>query len=218
MTDRYDISSNPEAQYQPGSDNQVLLNKRGITDLEEMEGIEFDELLRFEQVLFDELAADKRLTAKNLCDWHRDWLGGIYEWAGEYRSVNMSREDFVFAAAHLIPKLMADFERDYMSVLTPCCEMNKDELIEAMAVCHVEFIIIHPFREGNGRLGRVLSTVMALQADMPVLDFGILENDKDQYIQAIHAGHAGNYEPMKLLFSEILAFSIQQASLTENNE
>lgn len=112
-----------------------------------MEGIEFDELLRLEQVLFDELTANEQLPAKDLCDWHRDWLGGIYEWAGEYRSVNMSREDFVFAAARLIPGLMADFERDYLSVHTPRCAMNKDELIEAMAICHVEFIIIHPFRD-----------------------------------------------------------------------
>ena len=59
---------------------------------------------------------------------------------------------------------------------------------------------------------------MALQADMPVLDFETLERDKDRYIQAIHAGHAGNYDPMKLLFSEILDFSIQQASRTESSE
>jgi len=212
MSDRYDISSNIEGQYQPGSDNQVLLNKCGITNLDEMEGLEFDELLRFEQTLFDVLAVDTRLTIQDLSEWHCDWLGGVYEWAGEYRSVNISRAGFVFAAAHLIPKLMANFERDYLSIYTPCRGMNRDALIEAMAICHIEFIVIHPFREGNGRLGRVLSTVMALQADMPLLDFEILEKGKNRYIQAIHAGHAGDPEPMKQLFSEILEFSIRQAS------
>ena len=41
---------------------------------------------------------------------------------------------------------------------------------------------------------------------------------KGRYIEAIHAGHAGDYEPMKLIFSEILDFSLQQASRNENNE
>lgn len=218
MSDRYDTSENPEAQYQPGSDNRVLLNKRGISNSEEMEGVEFDTLLAFQNKLFDVFPVDKQITANDLCTWHRDWFDAIYVWAGEYRSVNMSKEGFVFAAAHLIPKLMADFERDHLSVYTPCKEMGKDDLIEAMAICHVEFIVIHPFREGNGRLGRVLSTVMALQADMPVLDFEILEKDISRYIEAIHAGHAGDYEPMKLNFSEILDFSLQQASLNESNE
>jgi len=64
--------------------------------------------------------------------------------------------------------------------------MNDEELIKAIAECHVEFIVIHPFREGNGRLGRVLSTVMALQADMPVLDFSILEKNNDRYSQDLN--------------------------------
>ena len=218
MSNRYDTSENPEGRYQPGSDNQVLLNKRGITGTEEMEEVEFDALLEFQNKLFDVFPVDKQITANDICTWHRDWLGAIYTWAGEYRSVNMSKEDFVFAAAHLIPKLMADFERDYLSVYTPCRGVDKDDLIEAMAISHVEFIVIHPFREGNGRLGRVLCTVMALQADMPVLDFEILERDIGRYIEAIHAGHAGDIEPMKLIFSEILDFSLQQASRNESND
>lgn len=79
-----------------------------------------------------------------------------------------------------------------------------------MAICHVEFIITHPFREGNGRLCRLLNTVMALQADMPVLDFGYIEENKPEYIAAIHAGHDQNYEPMKFIFSELLSRSLRE--------
>lgn len=177
MTNRYDTSSNPEDQFQPGSNNKVLLNKCGITDSDEMDGIEFDALVKFQKRLFNELTLDTKITAEILCAWHQEWLGGIYEWAGEYRSVNMSKDDFVFAASHLIPKLMSDYERNYLVVHTPCRAMHQPSLVEAMAVCHIEFIIIHPHRDGNGRLGRVLATVMALQADMPLLDFEILERD-----------------------------------------
>jgi cell filamentation protein len=179
-----------------------------------MEGVEFDELVRFEEGLFTQLSADTRITSRTISDWHRNWLDTVYEWAGEYRSVNMSKEGFIFAAAHLIPSLMDKFEKGFLSIYTPCIDMSEKDLITALAICHVEFIIIHPFREGNGRLGRVLSTVMALQADMPVLDFEILENDNKRYIAAIHAGHAGDYKPMEQLFSDVLAYSIKQSSQT----
>ena len=48
---------------------------------------------------------------------------------------------------------------------------------------------------------------MALQAGMPVLDFESIEKNKDSYIEAIHAGHAGDYEPMKRVFLEVLKVS-----------
>jgi cell filamentation protein len=218
MPDRYDTSGNPEGQYQPGSNNRVLLNKLGITDPQEMENIEFDYLIQFQAALFDELSMDQQLTVIDLCDWHRRWLGPIYEWAGNYRTVTISKEGFPFAAVPQLSNLMLMFDRQYLQNYTPCDEMKRDELVTAMALCHVEFIIIHPFRDGNGRLGRLLTTVMALQAGMPALDFEQIEKDKGRYIEAIHAGHAGDYAPMKLIFSEVLDFSLQQASRDENNE
>ena len=218
MPNRYDTSGNPEGQFQPGSDNKVLLNKLGITDPQTMEEVEFDHLVQFQSVLFDELSMDQQVTADDLRDWHRRWLGPIYEWAGNYRTVTMSRDGFPFAAVPQLPKLMQSFDQRYLQIYTSCNGMNKDELINAMARCHVEFIIIHPFRDGNGRLGRLLATVMALQAGMPVLDFEPIEKDKGRYIEAIHTGHAGDDEPMKLVFSGILDFSLQQASRNESNE
>ena len=210
MPDRYNTNGNAEGEFQPGSNDLVLRNKLGISDLEEMEGEEFDALVNFQIDLFDELSIDKKITSHDLCTWHRRWLGHIYDWAGDYRSVNMSKGEFIFTAAHLIATLMDKYGQDYLSIYTPCNNMNQDELVEAMAICHVEFIIIHPFREGNGRLGRLLCTVMALQADMPALDFELLERDKEHYILAIHAGHAGDYEPMKAIFSEVLNHSLRQ--------
>ena len=218
MADRYDTSGSPEGQFQPGSEDRVLLNKLGIQDPQEMEGLEFDRLVQFQSELFEDLSMDQQITVNDLCDWHRRWLEPVYEWAGNFRTVTMSRDGFPFAAVPQLPKLMQKFGQEYLDIYTPCNAMNRDELVEAMAICHVEFIVIHPFRDGNGRLGRLLATVMALQAGMPVLDFEPIEKDKGRYIEAIHAGHAGDYEPMRRVFSEVLDFSLQQSSRNENNE
>jgi len=60
----------------------------------------------------------------------------------------------------------------------------------ALAAVHTEFILIHPFREGNGRVGRMLAIVMAAQAGYPALDFGHLKGMKKQeYFRAVKAGN-----------------------------
>ena len=208
MTDRYDTSSATEGQFQPGSDENVLLNKLGITEPDEMDNIEFDLLANLEVELFDEIQLDSRLSVEDLCQWHGRWMGSLYTWAGEYRTVNISKDDFHFAAANQIPRLMNEFEEKYLHIYTPCEGMADPALVEALGICHIEFIIIHPFREGNGRLARLLSTIMALQANKPPLDFEIMNSDKEHYVKAIHAGHAGNYGPMKEIFDEILQYSL----------
>lgn len=136
---------------------------------------------------------------------HKIWLSSIYVWAGEYRQVNMSKNGFPFAAAHLIPKLMLDFEKTCLRKFTPCCFETLDEIAEALSIVHTEFILIHPFREGNGRIGRILSSLMGLQAGLPILDFsGIKGSEKQKYFAAVQAALEQNYQPMKDIFNKVI--------------
>jgi len=66
---------------------------------------------------------------------------------------------------------------------------------------HIEFFLVHPFREGNGRLSRLLADVMAVQAGFQPLDYSCWDQDKSAYISAIQAGLSMNYQPMKGLVS-----------------
>ena len=74
---------------------------------------------------------------------------------------------------------------------------------------YVELVLIHPFRDGNGRLARMLSTLMALQAGLPLLDFSpIATEKKKEYFAAVQAGLDKNYVPMEKLFAEIIERSV----------
>ncbi|HZD53060.1 MAG TPA: cell filamentation protein Fic, partial [Woeseiaceae bacterium] len=120
MPDRYSTSDNIEAQYQPGSDETVLRNKLGISSAQEMDDVELQLLEQLYEKVLSETTADQTITTADIREWHRSWLGNVYEWAGRERSVNVAKGDFHFAAASRIPSLLEDLGSKYLSKLTPC--------------------------------------------------------------------------------------------------
>jgi len=204
MTNRYDASGSTEGQYQLGTNDTVLINKLAITNSDEMNQAELELLeLLYEEVLSN-VVEDQIMTVAELSKWHRMWLGNIYEWAGQERSVNMSKDDFHFATVAQIPRLLEELDKKYLRVYTPCQGFDEDQLAEAIATVHVELILVHPFREGNGRLSRLLANVMALQAGWPELDFSAWDAASEDYFAAIRAGMDCDYEPLKNLVRQVL--------------
>jgi len=118
--DRYDVSDLPEAQLEPGSNGLVLKNLLGITSKHIMDEVEARALEQAMDILVRAYGETHRFTSTVLCDCHRTWFGEIYEWAGHYRRVNVSKDGFLFAAAAQVPALMDQFERDVLRRCTPC--------------------------------------------------------------------------------------------------
>ena len=207
--DRYDASGLPEAQFEPGSNGQVLKNRLGIISQQDMDNTEARALEKTMDALVRTYSQAHRFTAADLCECHRTWLGDIYEWAGRYRQVNLGKDGFPFAAAAHIPSLMEQLEHDVLRRCTPCNFADRAAVTRALVETHVELVLIHPFREGNGRLARALSTLMALQAGLPLLDFSVIaEKKRQEYFTAVRAGLDKNYAPMERLFAEIIARSL----------
>jgi len=209
MTDRYDTSQLPEDQYEPGSNGKVLRNIRGIIDPDELGEAETNALWRAQKKLISEVSSDQIFTVQDICNMHRLWLKSIFPWAGQLRTVNISKGGFDFAQARFIPTLMDEFELKQLSTYTPCRFNSLDEIAHALAEVHVELMLIHPFREGNGRLGRIVATLMALQAGLPILDFSELDGKRrEEYFAAVRAGLDRDYLPMKRMFINIIGRSL----------
>jgi cell filamentation protein len=208
---RYKTSHLIEDQYEPGSHNKVLKNLLAIKNNEEMDQAEAFAL----EVAQDELikTGDKqyRFTSKDVCQMHKIWLGKIYSWAGEYRRVNIAKDNLRFATAAHIPNLMQEFEGTVLRKWTPCL-FAKEEVFQALAEVHVELVLIHPFREGNGRISRLLAVLMALQAGLPVLNFDDIQGKgREAYFMAVQEGMKRNYKPMEDVFRRVIETSVSRA-------
>jgi len=204
MTDRYSVT-NSQGMFQPGSNDTVLLNKLGLTSEEEINEVEVQLLEQLYVEVLITQQPDSRLSISDLKHWHRLWLGNVYDWAGQERSVNMGKGGFLFAPAAQIPRLLAQFEKDCLHRWTPCHGLHDEQLVEAIAITHVELILIHPFREGNGRLSRLLADVMMAQAGKEPLDYSTWDANKDAYISAIHQGMQSNYQPIQHLVQQAMS-------------
>jgi len=204
-TGRYKTTHLPEAHVEPGSRGKVLKNLLGIKRKREMDDLEAREQLRALRELIAIYDEAHVFTSVDLRSIHRTWLGPIYSWAGEYRQVNVSKDDFPFAAAREIPRLMAELERGPLRQYTPCRFESDDEVVKALAIVHTELMLIHPFREGNGRAGRLLAILMGLQAKLPPLDFTDAKGKKRlEYLRAVQAGLDRDYEPMERVFNDVV--------------
>lgn len=210
---KYDVSGLVEAQAEPGSRGRVLRNLLGITRKREMDEVEAHAQLEAMEALLDQYDAGHRFTANDVCQMHKVWLGRIYEWAGEYRRVNLSKGGFPFASAAQIPRLMEVLERDVLTILTPCRGMSAGRLAAALAEVHVELVLIHPFRDGNGRAARMLATLMAAQAGLPPLELSrIRGKQREQYFAAVRAGLDRDYGPMTGFFEAVIRQTCRHAS------
>ena len=208
---RYNVQGLEEAELESGASEPILKNLLGLKSQAALDEAEEDALKEVQNRIVDSYENIHLFTVADLCNIHALWLGKIYAWAGSYRQVNLSKDGFPFAAAAQIPNLMVRYEKDFLSRFTPCVFKDIDKVAEAIAITHAELILIHPFREGNGRLARLLANLMALQAQLPALDFEVLTLDNRQpYILAIQQSLDLNYQPLQMLFAKVIEQSLNR--------
>lgn len=199
--------------FQTGSRGKVLKNKLNIVRVRDMEDAELAGYQKAERTLIREYTARHKFTIRDIDYVHKLFLGDIYDWAGRYRDVNLSKGGFPFAAAMAIPGTMKVFERKFLARYTPCRGDSLEEIAKSIATVHVEFLLIHPYREGNGRTARLLATLMAYQAGLAGLDFGFIGGrgkEFDRYVASIHAGLEENYKPMTAIMMRAISGALRR--------
>ena len=87
---RYDVSGNVEAQYLDAAQT-VLVNKQGATDLEALQVLEEEALAKAYGTLLSEVRTDTPMTCDQLRHIHDRIFGELYEWAGRWRAVQISK-------------------------------------------------------------------------------------------------------------------------------
>ncbi|MCT4645851.1 MAG: Fic family protein [Carboxylicivirga sp.] len=182
----------------PGDDNQneVLPNLKGITSIDLVHKVEFEGFLKAQYQLLEELTTHTKFDFNYIKRIHQLSLKDLYDFAGQFRTVNMTKGGFLFPTAKFLPKICQDFDYQLLYKL-PNYYNNKEKLIEDIARVHAELLFIHPFREANGRVARILANMMAVKQGYDFLGFyKITQRQFKEYIIAVQSAADQNYQPM----------------------
>ena len=89
-SDKYDVSGNIEAQF-VDADEEILVNKLLITDLEELQIHEEESLAAAYEKLLNEVRVDTAMSVELIRYIHELVFGELFEWAGRWRTVVISK-------------------------------------------------------------------------------------------------------------------------------
>ena len=122
----------------------------------------------FESSLLDSIEVG---TIQGLKQIHAYLFGGLYDFAGKIRTVNISKGGFQFAAAEFLESNLAKIEK------------MPDTTLEQIAEKYVEMNIAHPFREGNGRATRIWLDLILKRTLKKCINWSKI--NKKEYLEAM---------------------------------
>lgn len=194
------------------NDVQKIMNSDGIcinylksTNNDFIQKSEDLKLLELYDYLVSNFDISRAFGFNTIKIWHKEVFKSIYPFAGDLRTVEMSKgsdtEAWTWRLSFLeaIPKL-----NDLIKEISAKEYESLDDITIDLSKLLSEFLFIHPFREGNGRISRLLSDIILAKNGFPMI--GLNLKDGDNYIQKIHQGYDFDYEPLQ----ELLKLKIEE--------
>jgi cell filamentation protein len=202
--DRFDTSGNIEAEY-VDAEQTVLINKRGITSLNELQLLEEASLAQAYETLLGEVRVDTPLTSDLVRYVHERIFGELYEWAGRWRTVNISKPGITWPPPAFLDRNMLSLEQNVLQRHTAESCHDEEAFARAVAEIQGEFLVIHPFREGNARAIKLVTDLLAAQTGRPLLTYDQTDSGRERYIAAASQAFKRNYRPLEEIIRQAMA-------------
>jgi Fic family protein len=208
------IQSSLEIEGNTLSESQItdlLNNKRIIAPLKDI--IEVKNAI----VVYSELEKLNVLKVKSMLEAHRILMKDLIKDAGKLRNkaveiVKGDKITHMAPPAHLVPTLLED--------LFHYLKNDEDLLLIKSCVFHYEFEFIHPFSDGNGRMGRLWQTLI-LKKHAPVFEFlpieSLIKERQTQYYGALSKSDSlGKSTPLIEFMLEVIKDALEDLLQNQN--
>lgn len=144
------------------------------------------------------------ITPEWICQCHRDLAGSLFpDWAGRYRDVNVQVGPHTPPPFYELPGLVRLFCDDLSERLrhVNAPESGTAKIAELLAWIDWRFQWIHPFRDFNGRIGRVLLAAAMYKLALPHVQTAPLdEKAHREYLNALRVADSGDLRSLAALW------------------
>ncbi len=137
-------------------------------------------------------------TVSGLQQIHAYLFGGLYDFAGRIRTVNISKGGFTFAPAAFLQQSLS------------AIEAMPEDSFELIIDKYTEMNVAHPFREGNGRATRIWLDLMLKKRLRRCVDWSKV--NKRDYLAAMEHSVANN-NPIKQLLRQALTDKVDDREM-----
>ncbi|MDP8230402.1 MAG: Fic family protein [Candidatus Gorgyraea atricola] len=166
----------------------VLANK---SQKAQQEAINHKTALEF---VFSKATRDFKIDEGFILSLHRMVMHGLSKDAGQLRRVNVNIRGLQKKLSHyqFVPQLFKEFTSDVNTY--------GGNVIKKTAINHYEFEEMHPFSDGNGRVGRLISITQLLSKNFPPC---VIQNkDRERYYGVLQMGDIHRFDPIANFFAE----------------
>jgi Fic family protein len=180
---------------------RILLEQRSVANRPMLDVIEtIQHAAAFAKLIQRRKALLRLATALEL---HDEVFHGIKTDAGQFRRVNVRIAGMKHAPPRMenVVPMMLQWESAYGKR-----DMLGEDVFALGAWMHFEFESIHPFTDGNGRIGRLLMNLHFLKHSWPPLH--VLPPDRDRYLRCLVRGHEGNLSDLERFLLAAMARSL----------
>lgn len=169
-----------------------------------------------------ELLKEMPLCLRLIRELHGKLLTGVRggeETPGEFRTIQNFIGHSDLASARFVPPPPGELDpllRDFEQYLNLADADAESPLLVRVAMSHYQFETLHPFRDGNGRVGRLLIPLMLLaheRLDTPALYLSsFFERNRERYVDLmLSATRRNEFEPWILFFLEAIHEAAQES-------
>ena len=128
-----------------------------------------------------------------------------FVWAGRWRTVWISKPGTTWPSPDFLDRNMDEFERSVLRKYPAASIHDDDAFCAAVGEIQGEFLVIHPFREGNARTIKLATDPLAVQTGRPLLAYDQTEEAPIEYIDAAKAAFKRQYGPLTDIIRRALA-------------
>lgn len=138
------------------------------------------------EVLKDKIINLEPLSMELIQEIHRVLTSGTYDERryikNKERPGEFKKHDYV-TGFHEVGSSAEDVERDLTELITEVNEYDGHDVLKAATYLHAKFEFIHPFADGNGRVGRTLLNYYLMVNNHPPLI--VYDEDKRFYYESL---------------------------------